>query len=324
MPPQLRREIIETFTLMNRRLVVSLFKASLLTVLALSLGCAAQSNSADLNRRIDHQLRSTYGIPPSVNLDIGPAKASDFSGYQSITVTLSRGDHKQTRDFLLSKDNKTLMALTKMDLSKDPYAVAMASIDTTGRPFRGNKDAKVVIVNYDDFECPFCARMHQTLFADLMKTYGDRVKIIYKDFPLVSIHPWAMRAAIDSHCLASQNNDAYWGFADYVHNNAQQLTGPRGRPTSEMFAAVDGIATDQGKKFNLDMGKLNACLKAQPDDAVKSSMEEAEKLGVNATPTLFVNGAKVDGALPASELRAILDRALTDAGQAAPATSAQK
>ncbi|MFB3916990.1 MAG: DsbA family protein [Terriglobales bacterium] len=303
---------------------MSLFKASLFSVLVLGLACTAQSNSADLNRRIDHQLRAAYSIPPSVKLDIGPAKPSDIAGYQSVTVTLSRGDHKQTKEFLLSKDSKSLMALTKMDLTKDPYAEAMASIDTTGRPFRGNKDAKVVIVNYDDFQCPFCARMHQTLFGDVMKSYGDRVKIVYKDYPLVSIHPWATRAAVDSHCLAAQSNDAYWAFADYVHANAPQISGERGRPLSEQLAAVDSIATDQGRKLNLDMNKLSACLKAQPDEAVKSSMEEAEKLGVNATPTLFINGAKVDGALPASELRAIVDRALQEAGESAPTTSSQK
>ncbi len=304
---------------------MAVFKASLLFVLALCLGCAAQSKDSEVNRRIDHQIRSSFGLAPRTKIEVGARKASsDFPNYDTITVTVSSGERKQTKDFLLSKDGKTLVLLNKMDLSIDPYVETMAKIDTDGRPFRGNKNAKVLIVNYDDFQCPFCARMHNTLFADVMKTYGDRVKVIYKDFPLDNIHPWATRAAVDSNCLASQSSDAYWGFADYVHGNAGEVSGERGRKVPEQFAALDRIATEQGKKFNVDMGKLDACLKKQPDDAVKASVAEATKLGVGATPALFINGAKVDGAVPAEELRAFLDTALRDAGEPPPTAAAAK
>ena len=81
----------------------------------------------------------------------------------------------------------------------------------------------MVAVNYDDFECPFCSRMHQTLFPELFKEYGDRVTFIYKDFPLAEIHPWATHAAVDANCLAAQNKDAYWDFADYIHANQGEV-----------------------------------------------------------------------------------------------------
>ena len=66
----------------------------------------------------------------------------------------------------------------------------MKKIDLAGRPVRGNPDAKVTIVNYDDFECPFCSRMHSTLMSEILPQYGDKIKIVYKDYPL-SMHPWA-------------------------------------------------------------------------------------------------------------------------------------
>ena len=100
----------------------------------------------------------------------------------------------------------------------------MSKIDTTGRPTRGAKASKVVVVNFDDFECPYCSRMHQTLFPEILKEYGDRITFIYKDYPLVEIHPWAMHAAIDANCLAAQNNDAYWDFADYIHSNQREIS----------------------------------------------------------------------------------------------------
>src|SRR5207248_11577787 len=144
-------------------------------------------------------------------------------------------------EFLLSKDNKALVRFTKMDLTSDPYSELMKKIDTSGRPVRGNKDAKVTIVNYDDFECPFCSRMHQTLFPDVFKAYSDRVKIVYKDFPLAEIHPWATHAAVDANCLAAQNNDAYWDFADYVHGNQKAISGPEKSTLPQQFANLDRV-----------------------------------------------------------------------------------
>jgi protein-disulfide isomerase len=192
----------------------------------------------------------------------------------------------------------------------------MKKIDLSARPTRGNKDAKVVAVNYDDFECPYCSRMHQTLFPQLLKEYGDRVEFVYKDFPLVEIHPWATHAAVDANCLASQNNDAYWDFADYIHANQAEVNAEKSR--DGQFGALDRLAMLQGQKHNVDGAKLQSCMKAQKDDAVKASVKEGSTLGVEATPTLFVNGEKIDGAMPIGDVRAVLERALQQAGVASP------
>ena len=193
--------------------------------------------------------------------------------------------------------------MTKFDLNKDPYAELMSKIDTTGRPTRGAKGAKVVAVNFDDFECPFCSRMHQTLFPEIFKEYGDRVTFIYKDDPLSEIHPWAIHAAVDANCLAAQNDDAYWEFADYLHANKQQVDSEK--TPAARFDAIDKITSQQGQKHNVDMAKLQSCVKAQNEDAVRASMKEAEGLGVNGTPALFINGQKIDGAVPIGEVRAL-------------------
>jgi protein-disulfide isomerase len=192
----------------------------------------------------------------------------------------------------------------------------MNKIDTTGRPSRGAKSAKVVVVNFDDFECPYCARMHQTLFPEIFKEYGDRVTFIYKDDPLSEIHPWAIHAAVDANCLATQNSDAYWDFADSIHANKREVDAEK-TPAARLDA-LDKITMQQGQKHNLDVAKLQACVKAQKEDAVRASMKEADDLGVNGTPALFINGRKIDGAVPISEVRAALDAALKDAGQPVP------
>ena len=186
----------------------------------------------------------------------------------------------------------------------------------------GNKDAKVVLVNYDDFQCPFCRQMHSILMQDVMKKYGDRVKLVYKDYPLYSIHPWANRAAIDANCLASQSNDAYWGFANYVHAHAPEISGEKGTAIPDQLKAVDKAALDQGKEFKVDEAKLQACVNKQDDSAVKASVDEADGLSVEATPTLFINGMRVDGIIPTSQIYAMIDQALKDSGQPAPASTA--
>ncbi len=299
------------------------FRRSLMATLLLCLGCAAQSSTPELNLRIERQIRSSFTVPPTVQVLVGPrTQSTDFPNYDQLTVTFSRGERKQTQDFLISKDGKTLVRLTKFDISKDPYAELMSKIDVKGRPVRGNPSAKVTIISFDDFQCPFCARMHATLFQDVMKTYGDRVKVIYKDFPLAEIHPWATHAAVDANCLAAQNTDAYWDFADYVHANQREISGAdRPNPLPAVFANLDKITLTQGEKYKLQLAPLQACVQAQSDTAVAASVREATGLGVQATPVLFVNGEKIDGAVPASELRATIDRALKDAGSPAPSAA---
>jgi protein-disulfide isomerase len=289
-------------------------------LLLVCLGCSAQSAPPEVARRIEQQVRSFYTIPPNVKIVLGDLKPSEFPNYDALTITFDGGEKKQHYEFLLSKDGKTLLRMTKLDLSKDPFVETMKKIDISNRPSRGDSNAKVVAVNYDDFECPFCSRMHQTLFPQLLKEYGDRVAFIYKDFPLAEIHPWATHAAVNANCLAAQNKDAYWDFADYIHANQAEVNSEKSH--DGQFAALDRIAVAQGQKHSLDAPKLQACIKAQQDDAVKASVREGEALGIEATPTMFVNGEKVDGALPIGELRAILDRALVQAKVPPPAHTA--
>src|SRR5437660_4505590 len=300
--------------MLPRRLLVTLLLRSLFILLVICLGCVAQAAPPDLVRKIEHQVRTFYSLPPDVKVTVGSVTpSSEVPGYDSVAVKLDDGGKQKDYTFLLSKDRATMLRVTKFDLSKDAYSDLMSKIDVTGRPSRGAKGAKVVVVNFDDFECPFCSRMHETLFPEIFKEYGDRVTFVYKDYPLAEIHPWAIHAAVDANCLAAQNADAYWGFADYIHANKHDVDSEK--TPGARFDAIDKIAMLQGQKHSGDAVKLQSCIKAQNEDAVRASMREADGLGVNATPTLFINGQKVDGAVPASEVRAALDAALRDAGQ---------
>jgi protein-disulfide isomerase len=295
-----------------RRLLVTLIRRSFILLLVVCLGCVAQSASPDLTRKIERQVRSYYKMPPEIHVTVGaPSPSPDFPNYDVVVVTVDSGEKKQDLTFLVSKDRSSMMRMTKFDLNKDPFAETMSKINVSGRPTRGAKASKVVVINFDDLECPFCSRMHQTLFPEILKEYGDRVTFIYKDYPLTDIHPWATHAAVDANCLAAQNGNAYWDFADYIHANQQEVNSEK-TPAARV-EALDRITMLQGQKHNLDVAKLQSCVKAQDESAVKASMKEGDGIGVEATPTLFINGEKVDGAVPISQVRAALDRALKDA-----------
>ena len=292
------------------------FRRSFVLLLVVCLGCTAQSVSPDLAQKIERQVRAYYKVPAELKVLVGPASpSSDFPNYDSIVVTIDSGERKQDLNFLLSKDHSSLIRMNKFDLSRDPYADTMSKIDTAGRPTRGAKASKVVVVNFDDFQCPFCARMHQELFPEIFKEYGDRVTFIYKDFPM-EMHPWAMHAAVDANCLAAENSDAYWDFADYIHANQHEVSNEK-TPAARL-EALDRLTMLQGQKHNLDVVKLQSCVKAQDENAVKASVKGADAVGVDATPTLFVNGEKIDGAVPPNEVRAALDRALKSANLPVP------
>jgi len=294
-----------------------------LLALCLAVGCKAQSNSQGssdlaLNRRIEVMVRSQYSVPEDYNVTIGARKPSKIAGYDTLPVTLSHGSNSTEVDFLLSSDGKTLARLQTFDLVKNPAL----SIDVAGRPIRGNPAAKVTVINFDDLECPYCARMHQSLFPGTMERYKDKVRFIYKDDPLTELHPWAMHAAVDANCLAAQSDQAYWAFVDYVHSHGQEVSG-EDRNLATSYAALDRIARQHGTLAKLDGTKLDACLAKQDETQVRTSAKEASSLGVDGTPALFVEGERINGAVPEEQLWLVIDRALRAAGEEPPPAPAQ-
>ncbi|MDR5726660.1 MAG: thioredoxin domain-containing protein [Terriglobia bacterium] len=288
--------------------------------LVAGIGCKAQSApgnntlQAKLDRRIELTIRSQYNVPPDYTVTLGQRAKSDVNGFDTLPVTFSNGPQKKTTIFLISTDNNTLARLEKFDLSKNPAA----SINTLGRPIRGNPAAKVTIISFDDLECPFCARMHQVLFPATEQHYGTMVRYIYKDFPLPE-HPWAMHAAVDVNCMADQSPVGYWNLVDYFHDHSSEISGEGSQQNvAASFKKLDDATRAEGQRDNVDMGKLNACVAKQDDSVIRDSIKEGDSLGIDGTPTLFINGERAVGALSQAMLWTIVDRAIRDAGEAPP------
>lgn len=301
--------------------IARLISPFLFVLLLTATGCHAQSSSTegklspDLARRVEIMLRSKTNLPPYYDVVIGPRTKSTVPGFDEITVTFS-SEGKVTRPmiFLLSTDGKTLAQFNKFDISKDPKDLVSAE----GRPARGGPaNAPVVIVGFDDLECPFCAKMHAQIFPALLARYKDQVRIVYRDFPLVEIHPWAMRAAIDINCLAAQSSDGYWNVVDYIHAHASEIGGSE-KTVAKANETLDTLTREEGKRQKVNMTTLNACIEKQDDAVVRASMKMGSDLGVEATPALFVNGERFEGALPIEYVYRVIDNALVAAGKTPP------
>jgi protein-disulfide isomerase len=286
-----------------------------------ALGCQAQTPaetsgklSPELTRRVEVLIRSKSSVPPDFDMQIGPRTKSDVPGFDQISVTfMANGKTSKPLVFLLSTDGKTLAQLNKYDISRDPKLL----VSGDGRPGRGGpENAPVLIVGFDDLECPYCAKMHEQLFPALTQRYKDQVHIVYRDFPLDQ-HPWAVRAAINTNCVGAQSATGYWNLVDYIHAHAAEMGGDE-KNLAKANDTLDSLARDEGKRQKLNLDALNACIAKQDDTAVKASTKLGESLGVDSTPALFINGEKIEGALPLEYVYRMIDNALIASGQTPP------
>lgn len=160
-------------------------------------------------------------------------------------------------------------------------------------PFFGSKNAKVVIHEFSDFQCPFCARAAEVV-QQIKTEYGERVKIVFRHFPL-SFHPEGNPAAVASLCAGKQGK--FWEMHDLLFQNQSALSSDNYKKWA--------------KDLKLDEAAFNTCFdNKETQAAVDADMKVAETLGVNSTPTFFVNGKKVSGALPFSQFKAMIDEEL--------------
>jgi len=306
-----------------------------------ALGCPAQTNvpaaapagpqtadapaiqlgvklSPAMARRIEVMIRNrSQALTPAYAISIGEPTRSDFAGYDQIVVTFTaEGNPSKTAPFLLSTDGKTLAQFNKYDISQDPKD----KVSAAGRPARGGaENAPVLVVGYDDLECPYCAQMNAELFPAILDRYKDQVRVVYRDFPLYDIHPWSMHAAVDANCLGAASTAGYWNFVDYVHAHADEMAGAE-KTAAKADQTLDKLALDEGARQKVDAAELAACVQKQDESRVKASVEEAEAepLLLHSTPVLFINGEKVEGLVPIEALYRIIDGALIAAGQMPP------
>ncbi len=254
---------------------------------------------AKSNEQIIEYVRKAFNVPSSVGVAIKEEKASPISGLNVLQLEFTSDRGSQIQEAWITEDHNRLIVGRFMDLTVDPYKETLTKISFNNVPTKGPADAKVTIVEYTDFQCPYCSKAHANV-EELLKTYDGKVRVVYKSLPL-SIHNWAEDAAIISTCAYQQNPDAFWKYADYFFVNQKTLT-------------KETLQTDsmtKAKEWNLDAESLKQCIDVKSTlPIVKSDMKEAQALGFSSTPSFVVNGRPVVGAIPVDQFTVIIDEAL--------------
>jgi len=275
--------------LLGLSLIIS---SSMLAVVA--QGQQAQSTTAastapvlsPAQKNIEAYLRHLYAFGPDVPISVGVPKETAVEGLMETTIHVTIGENKETVKFYVSKDGKYLFRGEMSDLTKDPLAENRAQIQMKDAPSVGDPKAAVTLVEYSDFECPVCRSLHDVL-RGILPNYAGKVRVVFKDFPLEQIHPWARTAAIAGRCAYQQDPAAFWKMYDLIYDNQEIISA--GNAWTKMM--------DYAGQSRLDPDAFKTCM-ARPEagEAVNSSRANGQLLEVNSTPTVFVNGRRMVGA----------------------------
>jgi protein-disulfide isomerase len=258
-----------------------------------------------IQQKIEAYLRHLYAWGPSYKVSVGPLKESPIPNVYEVNVEVGSEGQSDSAKFYVSKDGNYMMRAELENLNTDPLAETRKQLTTEGYPSKGPADAKVVVVEFADFECPSCKQL-DTILRGLMPNF-PQVRLVYKDFPLTQIHPWAATAANAGRCAYKQNPTAFWKFHDLIFDSQELISGEN----------VWDKMQDLAKQSGLDPAALRSCM-ADPatQKEVEKSMAEGVGLHIANTPTIFVNGRRIIGPDGAT-LEQYIRYELTPAGAAA-------
>jgi protein-disulfide isomerase len=276
----------------------------LAVVATLIVGCGGQSRAPAGDDTINQRVVEYFGkavTTPGVTFTVTKIEPAEMPGWRRGHLEAALGDQKQDIPFYVSDDGRYLFRGEAIDLTVDPFVALMKKIKLDGAPTRGPSDAKVTVVEYSDFQCPYCSRAWELFEKDVYPQYKDKVRFVFKQMPLTQIHPWAEDAAVASACALEQGNDQFWKVYDGLFAQQAQIT------KENLPAKVEEIATAGG----LDVPRLKECLASRKTiDAVKADQSEAMSVGVSGTPTFFINGRRFQNTQDAAAFKQAIDQAL--------------
>ena len=253
--------------------------------------------------KIINYLRERFSIPATVKITMSDLRESIYPDFLETTITLDDGKDKRSQPLFVSKNMRYLVEGSIFNLGGDPSEDIVRLISLKDQPALGPASAPVTLVEYSDLECPVCAHMQEELETEIIPKYGDKLRVVFKEFPLVAIHDWALIGAIAAQCTYQIDPSKYVAFRSAVYKNQTAVSSDHARDTLLHIAAEAGI----------DNLKLAACIGAQNSlSRVEANIQEANVLGVAQTPTSFVNGRILVGAPAADDFYKLIDQAMHD------------
>ena len=244
-------------------------------------------------------------LEQQINGSVAPVSEDEISAfYNQNRARLPALDkvHDQIRDFLQGQKLeeqkndylKSLRAKAKITTYLKAPPVVRVDVPITGAPMRGSAQAKVTIVKFEDFQCPYCKTVQPT-FKELLKRYDGKLRVVHKDLPLDAIHPQARPAAEAARCAGDQGK--FWEYHDRLYANGSKLT-------------ADELK-DAAKDVGLNVESFDQCVTTGKfKGAVQQDLLQGAQLGLTGTPAFFINGREISGARPVEAFAAIIDEEL--------------
>jgi len=240
-----------------------------------------------IQKSVEAFLRNFYALGPNIEITVGTPKELGNSGIMETPIDVKSPEGSDKVKMFLSKDGRYLLRGDINDLTTDPLAETRSKIIIANAPVLGSPNASITLVEYSDFQCPVCRNLHDALRGMLPKY--PQVKVIFKDFPLETLHPWARTGALAGRCAYQQDPKAFWKVYDLIYDNQELIS------ASNVYEKVLDFAGQAG----LNQDTLKSCLSSpEAAQAIDASVANGTLLEVRSTPTIFVNGRRVVGADP--------------------------
>lgn len=280
---------------------MKLVHSALLAVL-LAFAAAGQDSpkkSALDKAALEAYLRQVELLPETLKVVIADPKPTIFDQFVEVGVEIHTPNGVAPVRYFVSKDGKNIIKGNIYDINQHPFQGELNKLKTDLQPSFGTPGAPVVMVVFTDFQCPKCREEAKILRQDLVKTFPEQVRVYLKEFPLEQIHNWARPAAIAGRCVFRQQPAAYWEFHDWIFDHQPEIT------ADNLKTKVMGWA----ETAKVDTAKLSDCIDTKAtENEINRSIAEGRSLQVNGTPTLFINGRPLPGAIPWPTLEQIVKR----------------
>jgi len=255
----------------------------------------------DLNSEISRRVRKLAEIPAGGQVTVGPFRASKVPHLLVTRITAHDGNQQRVQDLYLTEDRKILFVGEIYDLTSDPRAEVLRTISVEDCPSLGPADAPVTIVEFSDLQCASCAQFDEFLVRDLVPKYGGKVRVVFKEYPLVRIHDWTLTGSIFTQCAYHLAPVAYVRLRALIFQNQHRL---------DALNVRDRLLS-LGEQAGVNRLQLAACVDSKVTlPRVRRDLQEGAAVGVHSTPTTFINGRMVLGMPCRAEYYRAVDDAL--------------
>ncbi|MBS1852952.1 MAG: thioredoxin domain-containing protein [Acidobacteria bacterium] len=275
------------------------------TMLPRNTASALTTSEASVDKlQLMNYIRYAEGLASTTSIEVADPAPTVHPDLLQVSVKFVAKGISTDRIYYLSRDGTRLISGEVYDLGRSPFVESLLLLRNSGDPAAGEDAALIEVYLFSDFQCPYC-KEQAAILRKIVSRQGSHIKLIHKNFPFSDIHSWAMKSAEYGVCIAKQDLEVFWSYYYWMFD----------RQESQNEDRLDSDVLEFTKIHHLDKPALDQCLaNGSAVKEVSRTIAEGEKLGVDQTPTLFINGRKITGAITTEQFNALVELELSRLG----------